>query len=399
MLQIITGGGIKFSSMLELWGNTKAGKSTTCYQSAGYFLKDFGDNAILKILDSESSFDDVRMKYVFDLDRQNDPRIEIKPAFFIEDGMKKIIDWVAELPDDKYMLIIWDTISTSQTQSSYNNTRETKNSADLTMWSGGQGERQRVIKHYSRDIMGSIYDKNVSVWFPNQVFSSMSAYGAKELSGEGSAFHHNIHYSLHFKRKEAVYEKEDNNISDHTVSEVSLTKSKFSPEFKESPIFINNKRGGIIDERLSLFLHALAQEKIISSGGYFYYKTMFDPATKKNKPDGSMKGMRWGDMLASDEAYNFIVKNMILTTRKSYPIVDRIYQIQGYPNLKDYSVGIEDIEEEVEIPKTEFNLDEFLSVEKTVTADKKEVVVKKEDPTVTPPVVVRKEKVSSVRAI
>ena len=125
---------------------------------------------------------------------------------------------------------------------------------------------------------------------------------------------------------------------------------------------------------------------------------MFDPATKKNKPDGSMKGMRWGDMLASDEAYNFIVKNMILTTRKSYPIVDRIYQIQGYPNLKDYSVGIEDIEEEVEIPKTEFNLDEFLSVEKTVTI-KEDPVEKKEDPVVTRPVVGRKEKVSSVRAI
>ena len=96
---------------------------------------------------------------------------------------------------------------------------------------------------------------------------------------------------------------------------------------------------------------------------------------------------------------------MILTTRKSYPIVDRIYQIQGYPNLKDYSVGIEDIEEEVEIPKTEFNLDEFLSVEKTVKIKeepdvaKEELVAKKEEPAVTPPIVVRKEKVSSVRAI
>lgn len=367
MLQIITGGGIRFSTMIELWGSTKAGKSTTCYQSAGYFLEDFGDKALLKVLDSESSFDEIRMKFVFGLDNRNDSRIEIKPAFFVEDGMKKIIDWVSELPDDKYMMIIWDTISTSPTKSSYNATREAKTSDDMTMWSGGQGDRPRVIKHYSRDIMSSIYNKNVSVWFPNQVFSSMNSYGASEVSGEGSAFHHNLHYSLHFKRKEAVFEKGEENISNHTISNVSLTKSKFSPEFKETPIFINNKLGGIIDERMSFFLHAKNQERIQNAGGYFYYKLIPDEKKKQLVPDPNAKGMRWKDLVSSDEAYNFLVKQMILDMRRQFPVVDKLYQVQGHPSLSSYEDYTNtDVTELDDIQKTKssFYLESFLNTNK-----------------------------------
>lgn len=335
MLQIVTGGGIRFSTMVELWGANKCGKSTTCYQSAGYFLKDYGDQAQLKILDSESSFDDIRMKFVFDLDR-SDPRIEIQPAFFIEEGMKRIIDWSTNLSPNTYMMIIWDTISASPTKSSYQASRNAKDANDMTMWAGGQADRPRVIKHYFREIMSAIYEKSVSIWCPNQVFSSMNSYGSSEVSGEGSAFHHDIHYSLHFKRKTSSFEGEDNMISDHTVSHVALTKSKFSPEFKDAPIFINNKLGGIIDERLSLYLHALDSGQIITKGGYYYWKRILDKDGKLII-DPEMKGQRWGSLLENDEVYNYIVTSRILSTRSKFPIIDRVYQVQGFPEISEYA--------------------------------------------------------------
>ena len=43
--QIMSGGGIRFSTLTELWGAPKAGKSTFCYQCAGNFLEDYGDKA------------------------------------------------------------------------------------------------------------------------------------------------------------------------------------------------------------------------------------------------------------------------------------------------------------------------------------------------------------------
>ena len=46
--------------------------------------------------------------------------------------------------------------------------------------------------------------------------------------------------------------------------------------------------------------------------------------------------MRWKDLVESDEAYNYLVKQMILDMRKKFPVVDKLYQIQGHPSLSSY---------------------------------------------------------------
>ena len=135
MLQIVTAGGIRFSTLVELWGANKAGKSTTCYQTAGYFLEDYGEKARVKILDSETSSDFIRL-LAFGLDEENDPRVDIKPAIFLEDGFFKIFEWINELPEGHYMLIIWDTISSCNSKQAYDEAEGAKSADKLNIHAG-----------------------------------------------------------------------------------------------------------------------------------------------------------------------------------------------------------------------------------------------------------------------
>ena len=370
-LQIVTGGGIRFSTLAEFWGAPKAGKSTFCYQSAGNFLEDFGDKALLKVIDSESSFDDVRMNYVFGLD-SSDKRIEIVGVEYIEQGMKMIEDWIVSLQSDKYMLVIWDTLSSCPTKASFEATRNAKEFDKLTMYAGGQGDRAKTIKHYGRGLMSALYGKNVSLFFPTQVFSSLSPYGAKEQSGDGSAFKHNIGYSFHFIRwspskikDELGYDISDEVITPFTVANMSLTKSRFSPEFKDSPLYVNNQAGGVIDSRKSLFLHAKVTNRLLKKQGRYYYKFTEEKDIKDRKPDPGITGKYWDDLVDDDSIYNYLTKSLLLDTRKSYPIINRVYEIQGYPKLATYFPGEKIISDDEKMDKQKknnvFDLNSFLS--------------------------------------
>lgn len=371
-LQIVTGGGIRFSTLAEFWGAPKAGKSTFCYQCAGNFLLDFKDKAELKIIDSESSFDDVRMNYTFGLDSK-DKRTEIVGVSHIEQGMKVIEDWIVSLPSDKYMLVIWDTLSSCPTKSSFSATREAKDFDKLTMYAGGQGDRAKVIKHYGRGLMSALYGKNVCLFFPTQVFSSLSPYGAKEQSGDGSAFKHNIGYSFHFTRwspsrikDELSYDTSDEVISPFTIANMSLTKSRFSPEFKDSPLFVNNQAGGIIDSRKSLFLHAKVTDRLLKKQGRYYYKFTDEKDVKKREPDPNITGKYWDDLIEDNEIYNYLTKEVLLETRKNYPIINRAYEVQGFPRLATYfpdeKFDSDDEKMDKQRANNKFDLESFLSI-------------------------------------
>jgi RecA/RadA recombinase len=336
MLQIVTAGGIRFSTLVELWGANRAGKSTTCYQTAGYFLEDYGDKAQVKIIDSETSADFIRL-LAFGVDIDNDPRVEVTPALFLEEGFFKIFEWVKDLPDDHYMLIIWDTISSCNSRQAYEEAENAKTAEKLNINAGGMGTRQKVLKHYLRQVMGKIYAKKISVWLPNQVFASMDQFSPKEQSGEGNALKHDTHYSLHFQRGGRTTESSDkkkdidyeNSVAKYTVSRVSLTKSKFSPEFERSPIYIDNTRGGVIDEMHSLFLHALEKGRLEknSQGRYL------------NVIPGRDTGILWGDLVKSQEAYEHILCGMVSEIREKHPVIDRMYQNQEIPSLGGESLS------------------------------------------------------------
>lgn len=322
MLQIITGGGIRFSTIVELQGPNKSGKSTTCYQSAGYFLEDYGDNAILKILDSETSADYIRL-LSFNID-VSDERVEIVPATFVEDGMSYIFKWIENLPSDKRMMIIWDTLAACPTRSAYETAMAAKNGSELTMYSGGMADRPRVIKHYLRQVMSLLYGKKASLWMPNQMFVTFNHYGSALQAGEGSALQHDKHYSILFARKDkdVTTLEETSSVVSETLSQYALVKSKFSPEFAPNVLHIDNTAGGIIDERLSL-IETCVKENLITRNGSWY------------KIGNEGKNYRMGDIQTDDEAFKLLTRRLITKFRASYPTVDRVYLVQGFPPLTE----------------------------------------------------------------
>jgi hypothetical protein len=294
-------------------------------------LNDYGDTARLKILDSEASADFIRL-LSFGIDITYDTRVEVRPAVFVEDGMYSILQWLKELKPDEKLMIIWDTIAASPTKSSYTAANEAADSSSMKMYSGGMSDRSRVIKHFLRQIMSDIYGKKAIVFFPNQIFASMNQYGPKIISGEGNALQHDIHYSLFFERRESAVVHDESYVADHTESEYALTKSKFSPEFSKCPLYIDNTKGGIIDERRSLFL--LGQKIIVkgedgkerplvmASGGWF-----------KVIPDA--KNMRMEELIKDDESYRYILSTMIRVIRTKFPTINRAYLVQGFPPLEE----------------------------------------------------------------
>lgn len=327
MLQVITGGGIRFSTLVELYGSNKSGKTTTCYQSGGYFLDDYGDEAELKVLDSEISIDYNRL-LSFGI-HGDDPRLEIVPAAFIEDGMLKIFKWIEGLKPNHKMMIIWDTLSASPSRSAYDSAMTANKPEELKMYSGGMIDRPRIIKHYLRQVMTLLYGRKASLWMPNQVFATLDTYGPAMAAGEGSALKHDKHYSLLFARRDSDVTVEEGSCAVvQTVSGYCLTKSKFSPEFKGAkggtgvPLYIDNTQGGVIDERLSLFYTSLEEQLIIQKGGWY-------------KLDEDGKSYHMSEFIESDDTYRELVSRLILKFRSKFPTVDRIYLSQGYPPLAD----------------------------------------------------------------
>lgn len=341
LLQLITAGGIRFSTLVELWGPNRSGKTTTCYQAGGYFLEDFGDLARLVILDSESSVDAVRMEDSFGLDVNNDKRIDVVPAHFLEQGFLQVIDLSRNLKKDQYMMVIWDTLSASPTKSAYDTVlkqdgeeekqekktskksseKDKKKKDKTSMYGAGMGERQRVIKHFLRLVMSEIYGKNISLWMPNQVFANIGK-GAPLIRGEGNTLQHDTHYSLQFKRLSMKVEEEEK-LADNTISTVSLVKSKFSPEFDRCPIFMDNTKGGRIVEATSVMMLAVEMGLIQENKGYY----RIDPNNKDEK------GQRWASILEDEKLYSQVLYTITDRTRRKYPIVDKLYIMQGHKAL------------------------------------------------------------------
>lgn len=245
-------GGLRFSTLVELWGANQAGKSTFCYQTAGMFMKDY-PNGRLKLITPEGIADNMRMKYAFNLDME---RVDQIKAPTIESGFYEIGNSIKNTKTPT--IILWDTISATPTKSALENQKEAKDEDKLNRWSGGQGERPQLIKYFLRNLMSEIIDNQpVIVMIPNQVFASMERFVTKEKSGEGNALKHDLHYSFHFscKDKDITYD-ETTGLADFTLTNVELTKSKFCPKFEWKPLYIDNTMGGVIDITTSLALTA-----------------------------------------------------------------------------------------------------------------------------------------------
>jgi hypothetical protein len=339
---LISGGGFRLSTLVEAWGEPKAGKSVFCYQVGGLFVEDYPKGKIL-FLDAEQSGDLVRLVYAFgwpsdwydidieslkDFDEIPKERILVAPSPTIEKGfevIKHVIDLL--FSDNKFtepLLVIWDSISVCPTEKSVEGSDR---------FAGGQGDRSQTNKFYLRQMMSKVYRKPVVVLLPNQVYTTMprgSFVSAQIKSGEGFGLKHDVQYSLHFDTEKDYYadvkdepkKAEDSRPKDtikeleYSLKRVSATKSKFCPSFKNLPMYISGSDGGVIDSNYSLLLAGLEYGLIEQTKGWYTVP-------------GSEKKVRFDDLLKDAALIENIKISLLNYFKEKFVLVKILYQLKS----------------------------------------------------------------------
>ena len=254
-------GGIPSSSIIEVYGAPKAGKSTLTYMIAGSFQKDHKDG-IVYIIDSERSIEAQRMAS-FGMDNK---RIIVQPVDSLEDAYIKMncfLDKISELSEKKKkgeantpVMIIWDTIAATKSQAKIDNPGVAN--------PGGLNEEARINKKELACLSVKLSKVSASLWIINQVFTHFNKYGGtSEDSGGGFGLKHGAHYKLQVKLVKQHWvggigndEKDEDEgfLGSTQNSYVNLTKSKSTPSIRNIPLVINTLEGGAIDSNMSILL-------------------------------------------------------------------------------------------------------------------------------------------------
>lgn len=258
VLNCLLGGGLPLSGIYHTWGPPKGGKSTWLYQTMGIFQQQYPDG-ICVIIDMESSADPVRLR-AFGIDTDKVMRL---PATSIESGflaLLKIIsnkqknDKIRDIP----LFVIWDTISRGMAQDS--STQSRMNAQD----------RARIIKNYMPQLSSEIEKQPFILGLINQVINTSDTYGnKKQTSGGGVALQHDNHLSLKIDFKSENLDSTKSFVISKW-SNMTVDKSKISPEIKNIPFLIDVTRGGVIVERESFIWYLVDNMQIITQAGGWY---------------------------------------------------------------------------------------------------------------------------------
>lgn len=305
-------GGLDFSAISEVWGPPKGGKSTFCYQTAQEFLQRYGDDAWVLILDAENSANHLRLLKVFGIgisnhphvrEKDRDARVFIEPAFTFEMVVEHVAKYVQRArTEGKFLLIIWDSVTVSRpakekamfdaaieasikTEAGETLTKEEKEAAK-----GGIGTnmsikqlRPQMLKWALNQIMSAIYLQPVHILVINQATTQFTMFGAREASGGGYGFKHNIHYSIRFQ----FVKKLGENPLFHTgtFSRMSVEKSKVMPALDDVEVFIRDDLGGRLEPRTEL-VKAAINAKLMDgkNGGWYKVQDQYLPG------DSAMRG-------------------------------------------------------------------------------------------------------------
>lgn len=239
---VISAGGIKVGTVMELYGPQHSGKSAFAYQVAGLAMQD-DPKAEVIILDPEASTDFIRLKYVFNFDEN---RTTVVPCPTLEQGYDEIEKACkASNSDKKLRIVIWDSIAGSVPKCDYDNFTDDKSKG--SMFSGGISLRARVNTHFLPQIVSNVSVSNVIVMLVNQVREKIGVYNPSGSYGRGggTCLSHSGHYRLYFGLKQKYFD-ESKGINIGTYTKVNVEKSKFGCTTKGIPIYIDDLQGGKI---------------------------------------------------------------------------------------------------------------------------------------------------------
>ena len=316
-INILGCGGIKMGTIVECWGPPGGGKSTFCYQTGAYFKEDYSDG-ILHLLDAENSYDSVRLSHVFGINVEDENFI-VDPAPTIEDAFEKIVARIniAKEKQVPYLGIIdsWTVLNTkSAMENVESNIKDSKN--ELSMNSGGMMYKARAGRHWLNLLMPRMYESPITLLLINQATSEITRYGASVGSGGGYGLKHDIQFSMSFTKKDTLT---DGDVklgfleAKEALSEVDITKSKFIPEIKGIPIYINTALGGKITSSKELIDLARAKGLIKQSGGWY-------------KLDGKDKNYRLSEIEEMEGLSDLLKAKLTEDYRSKYMLVDLYYK-------------------------------------------------------------------------
>lgn len=286
-LNSILGGGVPFGAIVEIYGPPASGKSTFSYSMLGDFQRQY-PNGVPIIVDTEASADPVRLSYM-GLDPSKILRL---PALTLEDGFEQVLAILKKKSQNEQLrklpvMILWDTIATAPTRAQYEQGRAN---------AGGLTEKPRLIKHYLSMILPVIEEQPLLLVLLNQVFTDLSGYKPRLVSGGGMGLKHDIHLQLEFVPRSHEFVGESSAMQH---SAINVTKSKLSPRWTQIPVDIDVRKGGLIDSESSFFRYLFERGYVLQSGGWYKFDPNKYQRYKEFEPvyRGIERSFRWADAI------------------------------------------------------------------------------------------------------
>lgn len=340
-LNIIGAGGIEWNSVIECWGPPKGGKSTFCYQVAGYALQDYPDNVIVLILDSETSGGLLRLRKVFGLSPCNvpnavnpNPNIFIEPAFTFEKALLSIGKYLEKAnKENKGLIAIWDSITASQPSAEYeavssaiNKIAGSSSSEEaIELFKSGMMIRPRMLKFCLNNLLSMVFGNKVAIFLINQATTSINKYSVSETSSGGYALKHNIHYRFKFDYVKDIgqaggdVDKADDVYKSGTLSNFHVSKSKHGAVIFNIPVFISDTEGGKIQDGQDILHVALRIGLLEQKGPWIKFIT-------ENTPADLNKSWYMKDLNVSQLARDFAFSEIKKYFRNKFKLLDWEYE-------------------------------------------------------------------------
>lgn len=236
-LDILLGGGLYSGKIYEFFGKPSSAKSTLSLECAKAFIDyNKSNNVKFKVLwvESESAYDKIRAKYM-GIDQSCFSFLE---APTVEDGFEGISYFLENLETDCRSLIVWDTIAAVPT-------RNEKDTND--MFSGGIGEKARLISKALRKITMPLSDTDSTMIFVNQLRENIGGmgYGDNDSTPGGQAikFHSSTRLKMTQIRKIPGLLPNGEERTVGIISEAFSVKNKLSLPFQKCQMYIYGETG------------------------------------------------------------------------------------------------------------------------------------------------------------
>jgi len=259
-LDIVLGGGLLAGKVYEVFGWESTGKSTFGLESAkafsNYWKSKGDDNYAVLWIETESALDKLRAGWMgCDLSRFLISEAEtVEEGFIIlESTLKKCME------RDIHLLAVWDTIAAAPTEN------ERKDDEEGSQWSGGLGEKARMIRFFLKRLVTPLGQSKSTAIFINQLYKIIKAtpWGPKEDSpgGGGLKFHASVRANMTKKEDLNKIMPSGETITEGIVAELYTAKNKLTLPHQKCSLVIWGERGF---DRLETIVRFLKRNKLIS---------------------------------------------------------------------------------------------------------------------------------------